>query len=174
MRGLEGLRLQDVASHAGLTPAAVLYYYDNLDDLVLETYRSAIERFCKQREAATELLEDGRDRLRACIASGVASGPEDDLPRLLFEIWPRSLRDPHVAALDGTFQERQVGIYYGILVLGKAQGHFTLTDSPRLIASNFVALEDGHQMDVLAGRSSTAEVIEAITSYARAVTGCPF
>jgi hypothetical protein len=28
-------------------------------------------------------------------------------------------------------------------------------------------------MDILAGRSQTADVIAAIRSYARAVTGCP-
>ncbi|WP_086828405.1 TetR/AcrR family transcriptional regulator [Streptomyces sp. NRRL B-24572] len=170
-RGLEGLRLKDVAAEAGVTPAAVLYYYEDLDALMYETFQQAIERFCQEREAAAEREADARSRLRSCIAAGVASGPRDRLPRLLFEYWPRALRDPKAAALDSVLTERQIGVYQGILVLGEAQGHFTLADPARLVAANFVAMEDGYQMDVLAGRRSPREVITALHSYARAATG---
>ncbi|MER7948643.1 TetR family transcriptional regulator [Streptomyces sp. NPDC096079] len=170
-RGLEGVRLKDVAAEAGVTPAAVLYYYEDLDALMYETFRQAIERFCAERETTAEGDSDARARLRSCIASGVASGPQDRLPRLLFEYWPRTLRDPKAAALDSVLTERQIGVYQGILVLGEAQGHFTLSDPARLLAANFVAMEDGYQMDVLAGRRSPREVIAALHSYARAATG---
>ncbi|GAA3029627.1 TetR/AcrR family transcriptional regulator [Kitasatospora albolonga] len=170
-RGLEGLRLKDVAAEAGVTPAAVLYYYGDLDELMYETFQQAIERFCRAREQAAEQEPDARLRLRDCIASGVATGPDDLLPRLLFEYWPRSLRDPRAAALDSALTERQVAVYYGILVLGEAQGHFRLADSPRLLASSLLAMEDGYQMEVLAGRRTRAEVIGALHAYARAVTG---
>jgi AcrR family transcriptional regulator len=171
-RGLEGLRLRDVAEEAGVTPAAVLYYYGDLDELMNETYRQAIERFCAMREEAAERLPDARDRLRGVIDAGVATGPDDTIPRLLFEYCPRSLRDPRVAALDSTLTERQIAVYYGVLVLGQAQGYFELADPPRALASNFLALEDGYQMDVLAGRRPRAEVIGLLQGYARAVTGC--
>lgn len=171
-RGLEGLRLRDVAEEAGVTPAAVLYYYGDLDELMSETFQRAIERFCSQREETAEEFDDARERLRSSIRSGVATGTGDLLPRLLFEYAPRSLRDPQVAALDSTLTERQVAVYYGILILGQAQGHFTLTDPARVIAANLVALEDGYQLDVLAGRKPPAEVIRALYGYVRAVTGC--
>ncbi|GGU96434.1 TetR family transcriptional regulator [Streptomyces litmocidini] len=170
-RGLEGLRLRDVAEEAGVTPAAVLYYYEDLDALMYETFQQGMERFCREREAAVERHADARERLTACIASGVASGPQDRLPRLLFEYWPRTLRDPKAAALDSALTERQISVYQGVLVLGEAQGRFTLTDPARLVAANFVAMEDGYQMDVLAGRRSPREVIAALHSYARAATG---
>ncbi|MEV5612757.1 TetR/AcrR family transcriptional regulator [Streptomyces sp. NPDC052225] len=169
-RGLEGLRLRDVAEEAGVTPAAVLYYGD-LDGLVYETYQQAIERYSQGREEASERFSDAPGRLRACIEHGVAQGPDDALTRLLFEYWPRCLRDPKAAALDSSLTERQIAVYSGVLVLGQAQGHFTLQDPPRLLAANFVAMEDGYQMEVLAGRRSRAEVIRALRSYARAVTG---
>jgi len=170
VRGLEGLRLRDIADEAGVTPAAVLYYGD-LDALVYETYQQAIERFSKERQQAAEQFADARDRLRACIENGVASGPNDALTRLLFEYWPRCLRDAKAAALDSALTERQIAVYYGILILGQAQGHFVLDDPPRMLAANFVAMEDGYQMEVLAGRRTRAEVITALSSYARAVTG---
>ncbi|GHJ93336.1 TetR family transcriptional regulator [Streptomyces sp. NE5-10] len=169
-RGLEGLRLRDVAEEAGVTPAAVLYYGD-LDALVHETYQRAIERYSRQREEIADRFADARDKLRACIDHGVATGPDDALTRLLFEYWPRCLRDARAAALDSALTERQIAVYSGILVLGRAQGHFTLQDPPRLLAATFVAAEDGYQMEVLAGRRTRAEVIAALHAYARAVTG---
>lgn len=170
VRGLEGLRLRDIAEEAGVTPAAVLYYGD-LDGLVHETYQQAIERYSRGREEAAAGFADARDKLRACIDNGVATGPEDALTRLLFEYWPRCLRDAKAAALDSALTERQIAVYSGILVLGEAQGHFVLPDPPRLLAANFVAMEDGYQMEVLAGRRTRAEVVGALCSYARAVTG---
>ncbi|MGY0491207.1 TetR/AcrR family transcriptional regulator [Streptomyces sp. WG-D5] len=169
-RGLEGLRLRDVAEEAGVTPAAVLYYGD-LDALVHAAYQQAIERYSQERERAASRFDDARDQLEACIEGGVASGPDDTLTRLLFEYWPRCLRDAKAAALDSALTERQIAVYSGVLVLGQAQGHFTLQDPPRLLAASFVAMEDGYQMEVLAGRRSRTEVIAALRAYARAVTG---
>ncbi|MFC1429665.1 TetR/AcrR family transcriptional regulator [Streptacidiphilus sp. N1-3] len=170
VRGLEGLRLRDIADEAGVTPAAVLYYGD-LDALVYQTYQQAIERYSQEREQAADQFADARDKLSACIDNGVASGPDDALTRLLFEYWPRCLRDAKAAALDSALTERQIAVYASILVLGQAQGHFTLQDPPRLLAANFVAMEDGYQMEVLAGRRTRTEVIAALRSHARAVTG---
>lgn len=169
-RGLEGLRLRDIAEEAGVTPAAVLYYGD-LDGLVYETYQQAIDRYSQQREQAADRFSDARDRLRACIDNGVASGPGDALTRLLFEYWPRCLRDAKAAALDSALTERQIAVYTAILVLGQAQGHFALQDPPRMLAASFVAMEDGYQMEVLAYRRTRAEVIAALHAYARAITG---
>ncbi|MGW4050191.1 TetR/AcrR family transcriptional regulator [Streptomyces sp. NPDC004779] len=169
-RGLEGLRLRDVAEEAGVTSAAVLYYGD-LDALVHAAYQQAIERYSRQREQAATAFDDASRQLAACIEQGVASGPDDTLTRLLFEYWPRCLRDAKAAALDSALTERQIAVYSGILVLGQAQGHFTLQDPPRLLAASFVAMEDGYQMELLAGRRSRAEVITALRAYARAVTG---
>ncbi|ROR35857.1 TetR/AcrR family transcriptional regulator [Kitasatospora cineracea] len=171
-RGLEGLRLRDVANEIGVTPAAVLYYGD-LDALVHATYQQAIERFSRGREEAADRHEDARAKLTACIEEGVATGPDDAMTRLLFEYWPRCLRDARAAALDSALTERQITVYASVLTLGQAQGHFTLTDPPRLLAANFVAMEDGYQMEVLSGRRTRAEVIAALRSYARAVTGRP-
>ncbi|GAA1182742.1 AcrR family transcriptional regulator [Kitasatospora gansuensis] len=170
VRGLEGLRLRDIADEVGVTPAAVLYYGD-LDALVYETYHRAIERYSQEREQAAEQHSDARDQLRACIDGGPATGPDDALTRLLYEYWPRCLRDPKAAALDSALTERQIAVYHGVLVLGQAQGHFVLQDPARLLAANFVAMEDGYQMEILAGRRTRTDVITALRSYARAVTG---
>lgn len=67
--------------------------------------------------------------------------------------------------------ERQITAYYGILTLGQAQGHFVLSDPARMISATFVAMEDGYQMEVLAGRRGRGDVLAAMHSYARLTTG---
>ena len=49
-RGLEGVRLRDIADEIGVTPAAVLYHGD-VNELTYETYRRAIERFGRATRA---------------------------------------------------------------------------------------------------------------------------
>ena len=170
-RGLEGVRLRDIAEEAGVTPAAVLYYGD-VDALTYDTYQQAIERFSLDRERVAEQFADARERLRASIDHGVASGPDDELVRLLFEFWPRSLRDPKAAVLDSSLRNARSPSTARFSSSAKTQGHFTLADPPRLLAGNIVAMEDGYQMEVLSGRRTRAEVKAALHSYARAVTGC--
>jgi AcrR family transcriptional regulator len=171
-RGLAGLRLRDIAEEAGLTSGAVLYYYEDVDDLVQETYHSAVDRFCSLRQQRVDEHTDARRQLAAAIDAGVATGPDDTLPRLLFELLPRTLHSRWAAMLDSTLTERQIAVYQGVLILGREQGHFTLADPPALIAGNFVALEDGRQLDVLVGRTLRTESVKALHSYARAATGC--
>jgi len=43
--GPDGARLNRIAEEAGLTSGAVLYYYPNIDDLMLEALRAGMERF---------------------------------------------------------------------------------------------------------------------------------
>ncbi|WP_246239357.1 hypothetical protein [Acrocarpospora corrugata] len=118
-----------------------------------------------------ERVEDARERLRVCIDAGVPRGPGDLLARLLVEYGPRSLRDPHAAALESSLVERQVAIYQGVLVLGRAQRHFEFEESARVLAGNFVALEGGYRIDVLTGRRRRTDVVGVLWSYAQKSVG---
>ena len=50
-RGLRSLSLADVAAKAGLTRGAILYYYEDLDQLLVEAHRAGLERFWDHRDA---------------------------------------------------------------------------------------------------------------------------
>ena len=145
-RGLEGVRLRDIAEEAGVTPAAVLYYGD-VDALTYDTYQHAIERFSLDRERVAEQFPDARDRLRASIDHGVASGPDDELVRLLFEFWPRSLRDPKAAVLDASC--RNARSPSTARYSSSARRRATSPHRPSAPAGgNIVAMEDGYQMEI--------------------------
>ena len=50
-KGLAAVQLRDVAKAADLTPGAVLYYYDDLHDLLQQVYEGATRRYSIDREA---------------------------------------------------------------------------------------------------------------------------
>ena len=143
--GLDGARLNRVADEAGLTSGAVLYYYPDIDDLVLEATRAGMERFYEQRVRMMEALdEDPVARLIALIDSGLPSDPEDIEVRLLCELGGSAGRHPVMAFVLTTLFDRQVGMYQVVLEQGAARGMFTLTQPSLTIARNLVALEDAY------------------------------
>lgn len=170
-KGLSSVRLRDVADAAGLTSGAVLYYYDNLDELFTAAYDRAIERFCRERERAIAAIADPAERLATAIRMAIPSGPEDHEIRLLYELEPVAFRDQACAVLMSAYIERQVAMYAAILEIGAATGVFELAHDARTLARNLVALEDGQGLYVLLGRDDPADVKHRIFDYLAAATG---
>jgi DNA-binding transcriptional regulator YbjK len=169
-KGLSSVRLRDVADAAGLTSGAVLYYYDNLDDLFTAAYDRAIDRFCRQRESAIAAIADPAQRLATAIRMAIPAGPEDHEIRLLYELEPVAFRDQACATLMSAYIERQVAMYAAILDVGAATGVFELTHDARTLARNLIALEDGQGLYVLLGRDDPAEVEGRILDYLATAT----
>jgi DNA-binding transcriptional regulator YbjK len=174
-KGAGAVKLRDVADEAGLTPGAVLYYYDELDSLLVETHSQAAERFCRQREELIDSIDDPRDQLRAAVRAGLPTGPEDELVRLLYEFDGLGTRQPGYARLSREYFARQVAIYHSVLVAGQAAGLFHLTAPARDVGRNLVALEDGYGYYVVLPDSGidVASAERLILGYAETATGCP-
>ena len=56
----------------GLTRGAILYYYDDLDELLREAHRAGLERFCDARDAVVAAIEKPQEQLAAAIREGPA------------------------------------------------------------------------------------------------------
>lgn len=169
--GLSSVRLRDVADAAGVTSSAVLYYYENLDELFTAAYDRAIDRFCREREQAVASIADPAQRLGTAIRMAIPSGPDDDEIRLLYELEPLAFRYPACAALMSAYIERQVAMYATILEIGAATGVFVLAHEARTLARNLISLEDGQGLYVLLGRDEPHEVERRILDYLAAATG---
>jgi DNA-binding transcriptional regulator YbjK len=174
-KGAGAVKLRDVADEAGLTPGAVLYYYDELDSLLVETHSQAAERFCRQREELIDSIADPRDQLRAAVRAGLPTGPEDELVRLLYEFDGLGTRRPGYGRLSREYFARQVAIYHSVLVAGQAAGLFALTAPARDVGRNLVALEDGYGYYVVLPDSGidAPDAVRLILKYAETATGCP-
>jgi AcrR family transcriptional regulator len=175
-RGMAGLRIKDIAAEAGVSAGSVLYYYPELDDLVLAVHQDAVERYLTQRQERTEVPGgDPVTRMRAALGSGLPEGPDDPVHRLLFELHGLADRSSGHATLMGSLFAREVALYSTLLELGAMAGAFTLTGPVADTARTLVALEDGFGLHVVARNPvlERATALGLLTAHARAVTGCP-
>lgn len=152
-RGLRSLSLADVAAKAGLTRGAILYYYEDLDQLLVEAHRAGLERFCDQRDAVVASLAEPQLQLAAAIREGLPSGPDDALMRLLYEFDVLAGTSRLHDELVERMYQRQLATYTGILERGVAAGAFTPVLPIETLAMNLVALEDAYGLHIVAGNS---------------------
>ena len=150
-RGAVGLRVKDVAQRAGLSPSAVLYYYPDLGDLLLDVSRDAISRYAERRADAIRELADPVDQLRLMISLGVPTGPDDEESRLLYELDALTGTSQVFATLSAAFFDRQAMLYERVLERGADAGAFELRGEAETLARGLVALEDGLGLQVVLG-----------------------
>lgn len=172
--GLRSLSLTDVAAQAGLTRGAILYYYEDLDALLVEAHAAGVERFCDVRDATIAELADPREQLAAAIDAGLPSGPDDALMSLLYEF---DVLAGNSALHDELVQKlylRQLETYRGIIATGRASGAFSPGLSDDDLAMTFVALEDAYGLHIVGGNALMT--VEKAAAAMRAVAdqlGCP-
>ncbi|MYR45451.1 TetR/AcrR family transcriptional regulator [Streptomyces sp. SID5910] len=176
-RGLEGLRIKDIADAAGVSQGSVLYYYPELDDLVLEVHRGAVESYLASRQRAYDEAPDGTaaGRLRALLHSGLPRMTDDPVHGLLYELHRRAGRSPGHAELMTSLFAREVGLYTTALEVGAATGGFTLAAPAHDLAHGLVALEDGYGLHIVSHNAALRpdRALDLLVAHARAVTGCP-
>lgn len=172
-KGAVGVRVKDIAARAGIAPSTLLYYYPELDELLLEVSRDAIGRYAEVRSAEVSRIEDAVGQLRTAIRLGVPSGPADEESRLLYELDAFTGSSPAFAVLSAAYFDRQVALYDPVLRAGATSGEFTLAAPAPRIAAGLVALEDGLGLQVVLGHPGldAAEAERILLTYASAMTG---
>lgn len=169
------VRLNQIATMAGITPSAVLYHYPEIEELLVEANRAGMERFYNQRMEAIAGIPDPAERLRVTITLGVPEDPDDEEVRLLCALGGEAARNTVYALLLTSLYDRQVAMYASILELGRATGAFDLRDREWTIARNLVALEDAYGYRIMAKHPTLdyPTAVELILDYARLATGHP-
>jgi AcrR family transcriptional regulator len=172
-RGAVGVRVKDIAQQAGLAPSSVLYYYPNLDDLLFEVSRSAMERYAERRAEAVRALTSPPSQLRLAIHLGVPTGPDDEESRLLYELDAFTGTSPVFGVLTSSYFDRQALLYQSIFEAGARSGDFSLAAPAKAIARGLVALEDGLGLQVVIGHPAidSAEAERILVHHASMATG---
>lgn len=171
-RGAASVRLTDIAAEAGLTSAAVLYYYPEIDDLLTEVFRLGIAQYCERREAEIAAVTTNRRRLLACIRSGIPRSAEQEAAtRVLVELTPAILRNAAAVGHYESFIAQQAEHYERVIRAGQAAGDFTPLLGPDAIARSLVALEDGYVVDLLIGTITADQEEDLIVKFAEVLVG---
>lgn len=170
--GADGARLRDIAEQAGVTPASVLYYYPDVQELFIAVFESGVDTYCIHREQEINKVVGAWAQLQTCIRFGVARPGETlEATRLLFALLPVVLRHADSLPLQRELLTRQAALYERILRDGQRDGTFRLTGPAPRLARDLLALEDGYDLGVISGTDTADETEERLCQYARLVTG---
>jgi len=175
-RGLSGLRLKNIADHAGLSIGSVLYYYPDLDALLIEVHQEVLRQFYWARLKATEAEPDSVRRLAVAVEHGIRDGVDDPTIRVIYELHLASARDERHAALLSRLWEREVSLYVDLLDRGAAAKRLTMRAPVRAIAETVVALEDAFDLHLLARNEALDRpaAISRVLDYLALATGADF
>ncbi len=139
-RGLENVRVTDVAEAAGTSAPAVLYWFASKAELLKEALTSAEERFYDELACDLDGIESARERLVHIVESGSGDGDYD--AALWMELWAKALRDPELAATRAELDGRWRTAIAGVVREGQQSGEFGPADADEF-AVLLAALLDG-------------------------------
>ena len=101
-KGLDDLRIRDVATIAGVSSGTVHYYFTDFAGLLTEVYQRASERFFRDRMDVVTEIADARDKLSAMISTGIPWSSDDALVTAWQRACPHGChRHPSRAVADG-------------------------------------------------------------------------
>jgi AcrR family transcriptional regulator len=139
-RGLEHVRVADVADRAGTSAPSVLYYFASKAELLKEALTTAEERFYEDLERELEEIDGAPERLLTIINSACGEGDYD--AALWMELWARALTDPDLAATRAELDVRWRRAIAEVVRYGQQRGEFGPAD-PDEVAVLLAALLDG-------------------------------
>lgn len=143
-RGIEGIRIREIAAEAELSPGAVLYHFPDHAELLHAVHADTVRRYVEGRIGAARAPDsDPVGRLLAVLRAGVPPWANEHVIRLLYEMHGLARRSPrHADLLTELWQDEQT-LYADIIADGVAQGVFAVDATVADVAAGLLALEDG-------------------------------
>jgi AcrR family transcriptional regulator len=148
-RGLSDIRISDVATRAGASPALVVYYFGTKERLLADALSFAEDRFYGQTSQELEDIPDATGRLLRLIE--LSSQPEDASHDWLLwvELWARAIRDADVAARRELLDQRWRESIATIIRDGQAGREFDGSVDADDLALRLAAMIDGLAIQVI-------------------------
>jgi AcrR family transcriptional regulator len=138
-RGVAATRIADVAERCGVSPPAVLYWFDSKEQLLAEALTADDDRFYEELDERLDGATTPGERMVALIETATESAADF---ALWMELWTWALRDEDLRAARERFDARWRAAIEAIVADGIATGEFGATDAPQA-ALAIAALIDG-------------------------------
>lgn len=169
-RGVAATRIADVAERSGVSPPAVLYWFDSKEQLLAEALVADDDQFYVELRERLASAGDARERL-AALFEAAADGAHDFA--LWMELWNQALRDEEMRKTRERFDARWRAEIEAIVRDGQAGGEFGAAD-PAMVALSLSALIDGLTVQVALGdpELSDTRLLEAVTTCAERLLEC--
>ncbi|MEU3980533.1 TetR/AcrR family transcriptional regulator [Streptomyces sp. NPDC026672] len=150
--GMSSVRVSDVASAMGVSPALIMYHFDTKERLLSEALIRAAER---DLSTLGRIVRSARSPLQRLSEALEWYGPTGQARgwQVWIDAWSLALRDKNIAKVVGELQERWVEEIAGVISDGVADGVFASED-PGTSATRLTALLDGLAVRSLVQRTS--------------------
>jgi AcrR family transcriptional regulator len=171
-RGLDNVRIVDIADRAGMSPGHVNYYFESKTELLMRAIMWSEGRFHTLVVQEIHPLTDPWERLERLIELAAADGPGDPGWVLWFEIWSRAGNDPTVAEVSEALGGRWDSTIAEIVRYGSTQGAFADVDADQ-VATLLSAVIDGLSIQLTLGAQGTSRqsVLDLCSSAAHLLLG---
>jgi AcrR family transcriptional regulator len=163
-RGVAATRIADVAERSGVSPPAVLYWFDSKEQLLAEALTADDDRFYEELGVRLDEAATPAERMVALIETAAA----DNDFALWMELWTWALRDPELRAAREGFDSRWRAAIEAVIAEGVATGEFGAMVDPSQTALAIAALIDGLTVQAALGdpEVSVARLTETVLASA--------
>lgn len=138
-RGMAATRIADVAERAGTSPPAVLYWFDDREQLLNEALAWSEDEFYDSLTGRLVQLETPGERLRLLFEAS-AMNPDWTL---WIELWARARHDSRARGTRQRLDDRWRGEIEAQVRAGQAAGEFDGKRDPEEVALLLASLLDG-------------------------------
>jgi AcrR family transcriptional regulator len=152
-RGFADTRIADIAERIGISPALVIYYFKTKDQLLTEAIRHYEDTWYAEGKRRMDELPSAAKRLEEFVAMNLLpdSDPELDSDwQLWLDFWVQAARNPDVAAVRRTSDERWRDVIVSLVRAGQEAGEFASID-PHEFSILISALLDGLTVQIALG-----------------------
>jgi AcrR family transcriptional regulator len=150
-RGYADTRIADVAEHAGTSPALVIYYFKTRDQLLTEALRYSEDGWYAAGTQRLTAIPTAVGRLTELIALTCLPGTDPAARTewlLWLDLWALSPRNPGVATVRRTFDERWRETISSTVLSGQESGEFSTAVDAAEFAVTLSALLDGMAVQI--------------------------
>lgn len=153
-RGLQGFRVREVASAAGMSPSAVLYHYPSTEDLLLAVHEDTQATYLTlRRQALADTAGNAWDQLMASFKVGLPPYGDSQILEVLMGMHTLARRSPRHAVLLTDLWDAEYSMYVDVIKQGVSDGLF-LSPDPKASSRALLALEDGLALHIVSANSA--------------------
>jgi AcrR family transcriptional regulator len=167
-RGLDGVRLAEIARRSKMSEGHVLYYFGTKNRILIETLLWSEERLTRRRREAIAAAGPGWDQLRTFIDLYLPRDFQDPVWGLWVEAWARRHVEDHGVPLRQTSDAWEADL---LAILDRGEDTGTFSARPPTFAKRLIALMNGFSVQILERAVERDEVIETVLEQCRIELG---
>jgi AcrR family transcriptional regulator len=167
-RGLDGVRLAEIARRSKMSEGHVLYYFGTKNRILIETLIWSEERLTRRRREKIAATAPGWEQLRSFIDLYLPRNFEDPVWALWVEAWARRHAEELGAPLRQTAEVWRADLQ-DVLDRGERAGAFAA--APPSFPGRLIALMNGFGVQILERVVRRDEVIETVLEQCRIELG---